>query len=80
MDFQYPINVICFNRPSYLSKLLDSLKKQTIELQDELIFFWVDGFAGSKDEYLGKEDKTQEIAPLIYEYFPHSQIKFPMKI
>ena len=40
-----------------------------------LYFFWVDGFAGSKDEYLGKEDKTQEIAPLIYEYFPHSQIK-----
>jgi hypothetical protein len=75
MDFQYPINIICFNRPIYLKELLDSLKKQTVELHDEFIFFWIDGFTGSKDEYLGREDKTQEIVRLIYKNFPHSQIR-----
>ena len=55
-------------------QLLKSLKGQSIECPDELVFFWVDGFSQSKDEALGKSDLTKETVSLIQEYFPKSQL------
>jgi hypothetical protein len=72
MKFIYPINVICFNRPEYLLQLLKSLKGQTIECPGESLFFWVDGYSGSKDEMLGRPDQTKETVLQIQETFPRS--------
>jgi hypothetical protein len=75
MGFQYPVNVICFNRPEYLKELLVSMKNQTVQLSEESIFFWVDGFVNSKDESLGRKDKTSETVALIKDHFPLSKIE-----
>ncbi len=74
MKFSYPINVICFNRPAYLEQLLDSLMIQSIEISEDKVFFWVDGFQGSLDEKFGRPDRTDEVASLIQRYFPKSQM------
>ena len=74
MNFAYPINVICFNRPEYLQQLLRSLKGQSIECPDELIYFWVDGYSESKDEMLGRPDQTKETILQIQERFPRSHV------
>ena len=74
MKFIYPINVICFNRPEYLVQLLKSLKGQSIECPSELLFFWVDGYSGSKDEMLGRPDQTKETALQVQEAFPRSNV------
>jgi hypothetical protein len=79
MMFKYPINVICFNRPEYLLQLLRSLKGQSIECPDELLFFWVDGYSGSKDEMLGRPDQTKETVLQIQEYFPGSHVIVSME-
>ena len=76
MKFNYPINIICFNRPKYLLQLLKSLRGQSIECPDELVFFWVDGYSQSKDEALERSDLTKETVSLIQEYFPKSQLMF----
>ena len=75
MGFQYPINVICFNRPAYLEQLLDSLLSQSVEISQDKVFFWVDGFQGSLDEKFGRPDRTDEVASLIQKYFPESQMQ-----
>ena len=75
MTFEYPINVICFNRPAYLKKLIVSLKEQTVQLSEESISFWVDGFVGSKDESLGRTNKTARTVALIREFYPASHIE-----
>lgn len=74
MKFIYPINVICFNRPEYLVQLLKSLKGQSIECPSELLFFWVDGYSGSKDEMLGRPDQTKETALQVQEAFPRGNV------
>ncbi len=74
MNFNYPINIICFNRPKYLLQLLKSLKGQSIGCPDNLVYFWVDGYSQSKDEALERPDLTHETMLLIKEYFPQSQL------
>jgi hypothetical protein len=75
LRFNYPINVICFNRPKYLHQLLKSLKNQSIECPEEQLFFWVDGYSGSKDEMLGMPDQTAESVAKIMQFFPRSHVK-----
>jgi hypothetical protein len=75
MDFHYPINVICFNRPDYLEEFLISLKDQSIQVSSDLVIFWVDGFPGSQDENLGLENKTKQTVSLIRQYFPKCRIE-----
>ncbi len=74
MIFNYPINILCFNRPDYLRELLVSMKMQTVQLPSQLLHFWVDGFAGSKDENLVRENKTNEVMNLIKQFFPDSNV------
>ena len=74
LEFCYPINVICFNRPAYLEQLLDSLLSQTVEISQDKVFFWVDGFQTSLDEKFRRPDRTNEVASLIQKYFPESQM------
>jgi hypothetical protein len=73
--FDNPINILCFNRPEYLRELLFSMKSQTVHLPADLLHFWVDGFADSKDEMLGNLNNTHEIISTIEGFFPTSHIK-----
>jgi hypothetical protein len=75
LKFTYPINVLCFNRPAYLEQLLDSLQSQSVEISQDKLFFWVDGFQGSLDEKLGRPDRTHEVAESIQKFFPESQLR-----
>jgi len=72
--FPFDVHVLCFNRPEYLEKCLISLSKQTMSIDPSRIFFWQDGFKGSKDDYLNLPDRTQESLKLIQKYFPNSAI------
>ncbi len=75
MKYEYPINVLCFNRPDYLELLLDSLKKQTVEIHPNQIHFWVDGYRNSKDEYMSRENRTRDTISVIKHYFPNSHLE-----
>jgi hypothetical protein len=57
-----------------LHQLLKSLKSQSIDCPEELLFFWVDGYSGSKDEMLGRPDQTLESVLQIQKYFPRSHV------
>jgi hypothetical protein len=70
--FNYPINILCFNRPIYLKQLLISLKTQTVSIPQNLFYFWVDGFFESKDESLGRFNACTEVIELIKDFFPNS--------
>jgi hypothetical protein len=70
--FQYPINILCFNRPEYLERLFISMLDQTIRIPQDKIFFWIDGYLNSKDQFLNRSDKTDTVKSLIRQYFPNS--------
>lgn len=72
-SFEYPITVLAFNRPEYLEKLLSSLKKQTLKVKEENVFFFLDGFEGSKDQFLGRENFSPVTLDVCNEYFPTSK-------
>jgi glycosyltransferase involved in cell wall biosynthesis len=74
MSSLFPINVICFNRPDYLELLLRSLKQQTIPISNDQLYFWVDGYLGSKDDANKRLDHTGKIVELVKDYFPKCQI------
>jgi hypothetical protein len=68
----FPILVLAFNRPEYLSTLLSGLKNQSLEVKDRDVFFFLDSFEGSKDQFLGREDKSLETLDVCNQYFPNS--------
>jgi hypothetical protein len=74
LKFDYPINVICFNRPHLLRIVLDSIKAQTIPISEDQLYFWVDGYAGSKDESLNQTNRNHETVSIIKNAFPKSQV------
>jgi hypothetical protein len=74
LQFRYPINVICFNRPELLKIVLHSIKVQTIPIPEDQLNFWVDGYAGSKDESLNQINRTDETISLIKDAFPNCQV------
>jgi glycosyltransferase involved in cell wall biosynthesis len=71
--FPFDIQVLAFNRPEYLEHCLLSLHAQTLAIDPKKIFFWQDGYPGSRDEYLGMPDRTGASLELIKKYFPDSQ-------
>ena len=71
--FPFDIQVLAFNRPQYLEKCLKALKSQTLPIDPKRIFFWQDGYSGSKADYLGLPDKTSKSLELIKRYFPESE-------
>lgn len=73
-QFPLPVHIIGFNRPDSLQKLLVSLQAQTCPLDESRVFFWLDGFAGSKDEYLGRPDRTLQSQNLIARFFPRAEV------
>lgn len=67
------MNVLAFNRPQYLEKVLSSLRDQTISLDNNLTTFWIDGFQGSRDEHRWHRNRTQVVSKLAKEYFPEAR-------
>ena len=74
-EFHYPINIICFNRPEYLKLLIKSIQCQTVKIPQKLLYFWVDGYSGSKDESINKKNETHETILTIKEAFPGSHVE-----
>jgi hypothetical protein len=74
MRFPFPVGLILFNSPDYSERVLESLKNQTLVVEDNQLVVVIDGFRGSKPEDLGHEDFTDEIEILTYRYFPNSRI------
>jgi glycosyltransferase involved in cell wall biosynthesis len=47
--FPYQINVMAYDRPHYLEEFLKSLKRQSLTIDESLLFFWLDG-GGNRSE------------------------------
>jgi hypothetical protein len=73
--FPYLLSVLLFNRPDYARPALESLKEQTLPVAADRLLLSIDGYAGSKDEALGRTDRTPEVEEIAYELFPEACIK-----
>jgi len=71
--FPFEINILAFNRPTYLKLFLESLSNQSIPIDPNKIFFWQDEFIGSKDEFLDGMDNTEASIEIIQRFFPSSK-------
>ena len=77
--FPFDIQVLSFNRPEYLEQCLLGLQSQTLFLDPRKVYFWQDGYLGSKDEFLGLPDNTNVSISLIKKYFPESPLNISPK-
>jgi hypothetical protein len=67
---QFPITVLLFNRPDETLRTLDSLLAQVPAISQASLTLSVDGFRGSRDEFIGRPDRTSEVAALARQLFP----------
>ena len=74
-DFAFAVTSLLFNRPEESERFLSSLEAQSVGFRPDKLFFSVDGYAGSKDEHLGRADRTAEVAGLVRRYFPDSALQ-----
>jgi hypothetical protein len=72
--FPYLITVVLFNRPEYARATLESLRNQTLPVASDRFTLSIDGYAGSKDENLGRPDRTGEVEAIAREFFPDARI------
>jgi hypothetical protein len=72
-NFDHPVGLVLFNRPEYAELTLRSLAEQTA-LPGAEVFVSVDGFDGSKDQKLGRPDKTHLVAEVVRDFFPKANI------
>ena len=74
---EYPIGIRLFNRPDYTELFLQSLVKQTVELNAQQIICFVDGYPKSTDYYLKVPDRTKEVLSLVEHYLPSATVIHP---
>jgi hypothetical protein len=72
--FTFPVGVQLFNRPEYAQKVLTSLSQQTLPVDPNRLFIYIDGFKGSIYETRGSLDKTREIEELAKAIFPAATV------
>ena len=72
--FDFPIGVQLFNRPEYAKNMLESLSNQTIPINQDKLFIFIDGFKGSMYENRGSLDQTYDVAALAKTIFPLSTV------
>ena len=72
--FSFPVGVQLFNRPEYAEKVLISLSEQSLALDPNRLFIFIDGFKGSIYESRGSIDKTQEVEDLAKAIFPSATV------
>jgi len=74
MMFNYPVGVQLFNRPDYAEQMLLSLKGQTLQVNQGILYIFIDGFKGSIYEKGGSIDKTSEVEDLAKSIFPNAKV------
>lgn len=72
--FPYPIGLLLFNRFDYAQRVLQSLKAQTLPVDQSMLCISIDGYAGSKAEFQGKPDQTAAIFDMARSLFPNATI------
>jgi hypothetical protein len=72
--FPHPIGLLLFNRVEYAQKVLESLKSQTLPVDQSKLCISVDGYAGSKAEFQGKPDHTAAIVDMARSLFPNATV------
>jgi hypothetical protein len=72
--FDFPIGIQLFNRPEYAKNMLESLSNQTIPINQEKLFIFIDGFKGSVYEDRGSRDQTSQVKNLAKTIFPFSKV------
>ena len=80
-DYSYfdNINILCFNRPEYASKVFKSIKDQIRNIKKTIkINIWIDGYKNSKEEFIGNKDQTSEVYKIAKNSFDNANI-FQMK-
>lgn len=68
--FEFPLNILAFNRPKYFEKVLKSFTLQTVQLDPSLTTIWIDGYRGSRDEGRNRGDYTEKTIQLAKDYLP----------
>jgi hypothetical protein len=72
--FRFPIAVLLFNKPEETEVVLQSLCNQDLEVDPSRLFISIDGFSGSKNEYAGDQDRTQEVFEIAQKLLPNATI------
>ena len=72
--FNYPIGIQLFNRPDYTRQMLKSLQRQTLPVDTNKLYIFIDGFNGSIYENNGASDQTQQVELISRQIFPNATI------
>ena len=72
--FTYPVGVQLFNRPAYAKRVLASISEQSLPVDQNKLFIFIDGFKGSIYQSRGSVDKTDEVESIAREFFPHATV------
>jgi hypothetical protein len=72
--FPHPIGLLLFNRMEYAHKVLESLKSQTLPVDQTKLCISIDGYAGSTAESQGKPDHTAAIVDMARSFFPNATV------
>ena len=73
--FPHPIGLMLFNRIEYARKVLESLKAQTVPVDQSKLYISIDGYVGSKPEFQGKPDNTSAIEEMARSLFSNATIR-----
>ena len=57
----FPLSVLLFNRPDNVRITLESLTEQMLSVAPDQLTLSIDGYVGSKEEALGRADRTGEV-------------------
>jgi hypothetical protein len=69
------VHLLAFNRPDYLAPVLAALAPQLAQAPEGIsVHAWVDGYAGSRDEANGLEDRRAEVVRLLETHLPQARL------
>jgi glycosyltransferase involved in cell wall biosynthesis len=66
------MNILAFNRPHYLERVLKSLQDQTVRIDQSRITVWIDGYSGSKDAVRLKRNRTEQTLEVAKKFLPNA--------
>ena len=72
--FKFPVGIQLFNRPDYSRQMLESIQKQTLPVNTEKLYIFIDGFRGSIYENDGANDLTEQVELVSRQIFPTATI------
>jgi len=72
--FNFPVGIQLFNRPDYARQMLESMQKQTLPVDTNKLYIFIDGFNGSIYENNGATDLTQQVELISRQIFPNAKV------